>query len=167
MGAIPKGVCKQAKSSELLGELEQDLRDLEIDGKKVVTEVWRATDLMPGPKRLALPDLVFETVPDLRVVLGSGDILHARLPAGFPDHGLNGIAIMAGPSIASENQRASWSITDLGPTILHLLGQPLYREFSGSHHGEILHNPRPPKAILMEQDPNPAQPIPSGRRQFP
>ena len=153
IGRNAQGCVQPSQVPELLGKLEQDLRDLEIDGKKVVTQVWRATELMPGSKRLALPDLVFETVPDLRVVLGSGDILHARLPAGFPDHGLNGIAIMAGPSIAGQNQRASWSITDLGPTILHLLGQPLYREFSGSHHGEILHNPRPPKVIPMDQDP--------------
>lgn len=147
------GVVDPKQVSELLEALEKDLRSLSIDGQPVVAQVWRASKLMPGPHRRALPDLVFETVPDLRVILGSGDILHSRLPAGFPDHALEGIAVIAGPSIAMESQRARWSITDLGPTILHLLEQPLYTEFNGSFHGEILRTARKPKMISKSLDP--------------
>lgn len=149
-----KDGCVEAEQAEaVLSQLEEDLAALEIHGQRVVTKIWRASSLMPGPHRRALPDLVFETVPDLRVVLGAGDILHSTIPGGFPDHALAGIAVLGGPSIQRKSDRSAWSISDLAPTILHLLEQPLYTEFTGVCHGEILLETRAPLFISKDQDP--------------
>lgn len=149
----PSGLVSEAEREATLAELEAALRALEVDGESVVREVWRGEELMPGPHRRALPDLVFETVPDLRVVVGDSARLVTPSPRPFPDHAFEGIAVLAGPSVRPAPSRGRWQIDDVTPTVLHLLEQPLHAEMTGSAHAEVLARPRASVRVPRAEDP--------------
>ena len=148
-----EGLVPEAEREATLDALEAQLRALTLDGEPAVVAVWRGEELMPGPHRRALPDLVFETVPDLRVLVGDGERLVTPTPRPFPDHAFEGIAVVAGPSVKPAPSRGRWQIDDVAPTVLHLLEQPLHAEMTGSAHAEVLAIPRASVRIPRAEDP--------------
>ena len=78
-----------------------------------------------------LPDLLFETHPSVAVRPTPNPVAYAELNGVFPDHAREGILVCAGPSFAPETERGRADIADLAPTVLHLLGLPVYDEMSG------------------------------------
>lgn len=153
VGREPEGLVETDLQGQVLEELGARLLELRVDGEPLIEEVWTSDHLMPGPARAALPDLVLRTRPEVRVVVGSGERVLTASPRPFPDHAFEGIAIMAGPSIRPAPSRGRWNIADVTPTVLHLLGQPLHTEMSGSSHGEILATPRRVQVVPRAKDP--------------
>jgi predicted AlkP superfamily phosphohydrolase/phosphomutase len=57
-GKFPCGTVDQAESEELLSQLENLFRSLEIDSRKVIRDVYRKEQLYSGPYLEIAPDLV-------------------------------------------------------------------------------------------------------------
>ena len=64
----------------------------------------------------------------------------------------NGDALSVLDLVTGE-ERARWSVFDLAPTALHLMGHSIYEEMSGEAHPELLANPRPVQRIPRASDP--------------
>jgi predicted AlkP superfamily phosphohydrolase/phosphomutase len=153
-GREGEGAVDPEGAAALLDELEERLRALEMPGsdEPLVVEVWRARELYPGPFAAALlPDLLFETHPDVAVRPVPHATWFERLQGTFPDHAREGIWVAAGPSIAPRAGRGRAEIADLAPTALHLLGLPVYAEMQGRVLTEQLAAPGEPRAISGEE----------------
>lgn len=153
-GREPRGVVQPDEKEALLDELEAALLALRADERRVVTRVWRGAELYPGPANAVVPDLIFETTPDREVVANDREPTFLRRDAPRPDHTLDGILVAAGPDVApSAAGRPRWSILDLAPTALALLGEPAYVEMDGTTRAELLRAARAPGRIREADDP--------------
>jgi predicted AlkP superfamily phosphohydrolase/phosphomutase len=155
-GREPKGALAPDRVDATLGEIAAKLRALRLPGgdRPLVTRTWRGSELYPGPYAASLPDLLFELDPSVAARPGPAPVYygeHERHP--FPDHGLDGIWIAAGPSFAQRPGRGEVAIFDLAPTALALLGLPVYREMSGRARTELLAAPAAPATIAEADDP--------------
>ena len=70
----------------------------------------------------------------------------------------DGILVASGPDIAPSAERGRWSILDLAPTALTLLGEPAYVEMDGIARTEILRVKRGAVLIREEDDPTHREP---------
>jgi len=105
--------------------------------------VWRADALLPGTARAALPDLVFETRPEVQVFAERGSELEGRYEPTVADHDLYGIFAAAGPAFTPGATAEPLTLLDLAPLALHLLAQPVPHEMRG----------RVPLELLLEATP--------------
>ena len=124
-GREPQGVVAADEAPALLDEIEARLSELKLpDGQTpLVSHVWRARDLYPGPQADVLPDLLFEVDPRVKVVATPGPKSLVELPGPpLPDHARDGVLVAAGPSFARRSERGRAAIFDLAPNALHLLG---------------------------------------------
>ena len=154
-GREHEGVVAPEDASRVLDEIEAALRTLtDGNGRALVTNVWRGADLYPGPHVDVVPDLLFETLEDCQVF---ADPEEPQLlgPYGelVPDHDRNGILVAAGPSIRSSPERGDARLVDVAPTVLHLLGQPVYAEMEGRVLEDWLALERPVRTLAEADDP--------------
>jgi predicted AlkP superfamily phosphohydrolase/phosphomutase len=97
-----------------------------------VVRVWRGAELLPGPERAALPDLLFETEPHVQVFAERGTELAGAYDPSVADHDLLGIFVAAGPSFARGAELGLLALADVAPLALHVLGQPVPQEMDGT-----------------------------------
>ena len=152
-GREPRGVVPAGEVEALLDELERELRAARAADRAVVLRTWRGAELYPGPQTAAVPDLIFETLPDHEVVASDHQPAFVRRERPLPDHTLDGILVAAGPSIAPSPERPTWSILDLAPIVLHLFDEPAYAEMTGRARPELLRGERPVRRIREADDP--------------
>jgi predicted AlkP superfamily phosphohydrolase/phosphomutase len=112
------------------------------DGRRMVDRVIRATDLPAGPYA--------DDGPDLHVILDQyryvscplfatdGHVLSEQIRGDSGSHRLHGVLIAAGPHIRQGVQPQNARITDLAPTMLHLLGCAVPEDMDGRLLTEIL-----------------------------
>jgi hypothetical protein len=105
-----------------------------------------------------VPDLMFETDPEVAVrPVPHGERFEAHEPR-FPDHRRDGILVAAGPGLAAVAERGRASILDVGPTALHLMGHSVYRDLEGRVLTELLSEPGPVSVISESlETPRPAE----------
>jgi len=154
-GREPLGSVPGDAAGALLDELEAALRAETLPGTDtpLVANVWRAAELYPGPfARGLLPDLLYETHPDVAVRPVPNPTWFAALGGTFPDHARDGIWVAAGPSFAARAERGQVDVADLAPTALQLLGLPVHAEMLGVARSEQLADPRPPRAVSGVED---------------
>jgi predicted AlkP superfamily phosphohydrolase/phosphomutase len=113
----------------------------------LVKSVWRADELLPGPERAALPDVVFATLPDVQVFAEPGSAVAGEYDPPVPDHDLHGIFVAAGPSLARTVLARPLRLADVAPLALHLLGLPVPVEMDGQVPGALLAGGRPPERV--------------------
>jgi predicted AlkP superfamily phosphohydrolase/phosphomutase len=132
-GREPQGVVAPSAADALLQEITERLLAARVpgDGGRLVTRVWRAGQLYPGPFEHNLPDLLFEVDPSVAVRPVPNERWFANASRPFPDHARDGIWVAAGPSMPPARERARYDIFDLAPTALHLLGLPVHQEMTG------------------------------------
>ena len=135
-GREPEGSVREPEA--VLARLEQRLR-----AHPSVVNVWRAEELLPGPARAALPDLVFETRPEVQVFAERGSELEGRYEPTVADHDLLGIFVAAGPAFTPGAQAEPLTLLDLAPLALHLLAQPVPHEMRGRVPLELLREATP------------------------
>jgi predicted AlkP superfamily phosphohydrolase/phosphomutase len=153
-GREPAGVVTAAERATLLDDLTARLLAYAPVGTPLVKAVWRGAELYPGPYQDRLvPDLVFETTADHRVVASVDPRVLSSTPAPFPDHARAGVLVAAGPDIARASERATWSVLDVAPTALHLLEQPVHLEVQGRVRAQLLAVPRPVRRVAIARDP--------------
>ncbi len=154
-GREPQGAVAPQAADALLAEIEARLAALRFPGTELplVRRVLRGDAEHPGPQRAVVPDLLFETRADVKVVVHPGDRVFLESPRIQPDHAREGILVMCGPAIASRPARADASILDIAPTALHLLQQPVYTEMDGAVRTDLLADEAAPRRISEADDP--------------
>ncbi|MFT7679587.1 MAG: putative AlkP superfamily phosphohydrolase/phosphomutase, partial [Planctomycetota bacterium] len=150
-GREPEGSVSAEQREAVLASIEERLRAYAPEGKPLIHEVWRGEELYPGGAH-AVPDLIFEVREDHLVTAVEGAALLSRFRAPRPDHDRQGILIAAGPRIAHAADRGQWSIEDITPTALHLMGLSVHEEMSGSVRTELCLDERPVQLVPRSAD---------------
>ncbi len=131
-----------------------------VTGQAVVAHAWRREEVYQGPYVSEAPDIVVEFAldhdysyavqgsggrPGLSVrVLGRREYLGAKGPGMNGTHRPEGVLLLAGPGIRSSIHLSRAHITDVAPTILHLLGLPVPSYMDGRVLTEALRPPPSP-----------------------
>ena len=154
-GREPAGVLTREEVPSALDELTARLGEIELPaGVPVVRRVYRGADLYPGPLQDArVPDLIVEFNPAWRVYT---DIFGPPMSVGtqpFPDHALDGILVIAGPSIDGASERPRAQLTDVAPMLYHLMGEPIPARLEGDPNPSIERRPRPVRRLTADQEP--------------
>jgi len=143
VGREPQGIVRIEDADDVLSQIETRLR-----ANPWVVRTFRASELLPGPERAALPDLLFETKPDVMTFAERGAPVSGDYPSPLPDHDLLGIFVGAGPSFErDEKPDEPVRMTDVAPTALYLLRQPVLREMKGRVLAELLRETRPVETV--------------------
>ncbi len=144
-GREPDGTVAPAEVEGVLARLTARLA-----AHPWVTRVWRAEDLLPGPERAALPDLLFELRPEVQAFAERGSAPQGDYEPEVADHDLLGIFAAAGPAFVPRGKLAQGrrlTLLDVAPLALHLLGQPVPDEMRGAVPLELLADPRPVERV--------------------
>lgn len=118
----------------LLRKLSQELLAIRDDkGERVVNNVFTKKELYSGEHIDNMPDMVVESNMSVFTVL---------LPDMFPEinsytHTMDGIFLVFGKGTKKNTKLANVKIYDITPTILHILGFPIPRDFDGRVLTEI------------------------------
>ena len=115
--------------------------------------VHRGAALYPGEFAGRLPDLIFELDPSIAARSEPARSPYGEHAGPYPDHSLEGIWITSGPHFARSVERGRVSVFDLAPTVLALLGLPVYTEMSGKVRSELFLEALPPRFIEERDDP--------------
>ncbi|HVS18693.1 MAG TPA: alkaline phosphatase family protein [Planctomycetota bacterium] len=159
-GREPEGSLAPDQAEATLVELERRLAELRVPGtdRPLVVRTWRREELYPGPFVDLVPDLMFETDPEVAVRPVPHDARFEAHEPRFPDHRRDGILIAAGPGLAAVAERGRASILDVGPTALHLMGHAVYRELEGRVLTDLLTTPDPVRTLDASQEaPRPSE----------
>jgi predicted AlkP superfamily phosphohydrolase/phosphomutase len=137
-GREPAGAVDPADYDRVRDDIVARLADLQDPetGKRVVDNVYRREEVYHGPRLDRAPDVVFlprnlEYFGFGEYEFGSNQTIEPVARGISGTHRMNGVLLLAGNPV-----QAGWSIqgaeiTDLAPTILHLLGVPVPAEMDG------------------------------------
>lgn len=137
-GREPAGIVSRDEADGVLVRIEA-----ELFAQPGIAEVWRAEELLPGPRREALPEIVFSTRPEVQVFAERGNALAGEYAAPVADHDLLGIFVAAGPHFAHVVEARGveargLTLLDIAPLALHVLGEPVPLEMRGRVPLELL-----------------------------
>jgi len=97
-------------------------------GEPIIENAWRREELYQGPHVDLAPDIIIRTVRDDVVPLrefNRGRLFAEHRVGQMAVHKRRGIFLAAGPELRQATQVPDLHITDMTPTILHLLGLPV------------------------------------------
>ncbi len=153
-GREAAGPLAREGAAEAIEELTARLGTLELPaGVPLVRGVHRGADLYPGPLQDArVPDLIVEFDPAWRVYT---DLFGPPISVGtppFPDHALDGVLVIAGPSIKGDSERSRAQLTDVAPMLYHLMGEPIPARLEGDPSPSIERTPRTVRRLTAEEE---------------
>lgn len=147
-GREPRGTVERgAEYERVRDELIQDLRELKLpNGEPLIEQIWKKEEIYHGAHLDDAPDILFfpknlETIAFGDFEFGSNKILEPSYGVSS-SHRMNGILIASGPNIAPVSSIQSPNLTDLAPTILHLLNLPIPRDMDGRVLSEMFSETR-------------------------
>jgi len=142
-GREPQGIVSPEERGAAAAELIDRLLAARLPGsdQPVFVRAWRMEELYPGPAAADLPEILLEA--DRRFLCRPYYVrpTAAKLPVPFPEHERTGVLLAAGPSIRRGGRREQASILDVTPTLLQLLGVPVWREMDGKVIGSLFREP--------------------------
>ncbi len=150
-GREPQGTVDPRTREEALVRIEKRLLEYAPAGTPLVEEVWRGNQLYPGGAP-AVPDLIFRVREDHLVTANDGAAVLSKFRAPRPDHDRSGVLLAAGPNIAAESRRRRFSILDVTPTALHLMGLAVHGEMRGTVRTELAKVARPVVRVPRSDD---------------
>ncbi len=171
-GREPNGVVEPGRELEHLREATcACLRALKdpTDGQPIIEDIWPGESLYNGAPPDDVPDLV-ATTRDFGYI--SRDIVtggtraflteEAKRSVGWRHeqggiHRMNGIFIAYGHGIERGGKIDGADLTDLAPTILHLLGVPVPRPMDGDVLHDALDGEAAGETVFADEDPPPQQ----------
>jgi predicted AlkP superfamily phosphohydrolase/phosphomutase len=155
-GRQPLGCVAAADVRPLLDDLKAGLLAIPHPetGAALVERVYERDELYSGPHAHLAPDLTV-VLRDWRYrTIGLHDFTTHRLiaPAFGPtgDHRMEGVLVACGPPFRAGSAPRGANLTDLAPTILHVLGVPIPADMEGRVLTEILD---PAGAVAPESTP--------------
>lgn len=148
-GREPQGIVEPgAEYERVRDEVMRDLRELKLpDGSPLIEHIWKKEEVYRGAHLDDAPDILFfpknlETIAFGDFEFGSNKILEPSYGVSS-SHRMNGIFIAAGEGIHPNHPiTQSPNLTDLAPTILHLLDLPVPPDMDGRVISEMLTEPR-------------------------
>jgi len=126
-------------------ELLRDLQGLTHPetGEKLIESVETKETIYTGKYTEAAPDLVFTPTDEAFSVRGDFADRWVHEPTGYVgDHDQRGVCILAGSDINTGT--ADLEITDIGPTLLHLLKCPVLERMDGTVRTDLFASGREP-----------------------
>jgi len=154
-GREPQGIVAPEEVDAVLAEVSERLAELRFEGEgpPLVRRTIRGDTEYPGPERHVVPDLLIELREDVNAVVFRQPAVFSNNARRRSDHARDGILVLSGPSVAPRTGRGDASIMDIAPTVLHLLGQPIYSEMDGIARTEYLVDATPPRVVSEAEDP--------------
>lgn len=145
MGREPAGIVAPGDAEAVMAEVEQKLRSFTLPqrGEPIIRNVWRVKELYSGPANANFPDLVFEAEDQIMCKPFLLSPVIYPMQKKWPEHRRTGILLAAGPHIARQAVRGTAAVEDVAPTVLHLLGLPVFAGMDGRVIDEILAEPGP------------------------
>jgi predicted AlkP superfamily phosphohydrolase/phosphomutase len=130
------GCVPEEEFDEVRDEIIEKLKELEDPetGEKVVEDIWRKEEIYREFAERA-PDILFYT-KDMKYKVKHdlhGKIFDEAVPVGA--HGLNGVILGRGPDI--REGEVDMHLTDVAPTLLHLMGEDIPEDMDGEVREEI------------------------------
>ncbi len=136
----PGGHLDSLGQATLRAKLEATLsaaRD-PADNAAPIEEVFRKEQVFVGPLREKGPDLTALASYGWYLHWGDGDTTAVSRPAFGPPsialsgwHRMNGIFLLSGPQARAGKIETPYSLLDVAPTCLHLLGHPVAEDLEG------------------------------------
>jgi len=140
-GREPLGIVELDREyAELREQVKQSLCALvdPEDGLPVVSQVMLQEDIFHGPCShqgadlvVVMRDLSYITRHGYEFAAGPGLIFTRPSTFESGSHRIDGLLLIAGPDFQTRGELPTYSILDLAPTILHLLGLPVDRNMDG------------------------------------
>ena len=133
-GVVEPGADYEARRDEIMDRLRK-LREPGTD-TPLIGRIWRREELYEGPALEDAPDILFLPRDMKWKALGTMDFVSNRfvLPSYSQsgDHRMDGVVVMAGPAIKPGTELEGAQITDVAPTLMHLLGHPVPNAMDGN-----------------------------------
>lgn len=147
----PEGSVSEEEYDELRDEIIEKLRELEDPetGEKVVDRVWKKEEIYREELADRAPDIMFYP-KDMAYKVNDGfhgKVFDESVPNG--SHGLNGVVLGRGPDI-KEGAEVDLHLTDMAPTLLHLIGEGVPEDMDGEVRKEIFKEGSEPKNREVE-----------------
>ncbi len=145
-GREPRGRVEPADFDAVCDELARELRALVHDetGRPVVSEVLRTDRWCHGPHLSNLPDLTVRWTGDfpVRAVRSPrvGTLSNHAIPYRSGEHRDPGFLLATGARIRADVGGVC-DVTDVAPTLLHLLGEPVDDDLDGRILQELWEGP--------------------------
>ncbi|MCZ7355383.1 MAG: alkaline phosphatase family protein [Candidatus Methanoperedens sp.] len=128
-GREPQGIVKE--------EDYEKLRDEIIDGlEKISVKAYRREEVYSGKYLNLAPDIILDTDDNINSITSKVGYGSEFVEWHGGSHRLNGTFIVRGPDI-KENFEINAKITDVAPTILHMLSMPVPKDMDGRILKEI------------------------------
>jgi len=132
----PEGQVSETEFEEIRDKIIEELEQLEDpeNGEKVIGKIWRKEDIYRDFADRA-PDILFYT-KDMAYKVNDGfhgKVFDESVPNG--SHGLNGVILGKGPDIAKGE--FDMHLTDVAPTLLHLMGEEVPEDMDGEVRKEV------------------------------
>ncbi len=130
-GIVEPGTQIEALRDEI-AEALLELRDPDTDAK-VIKNVFRREDIYHGGLLETMPDLVVEPTDGYMIATAfRGEKLVEPVPRFMTGtHRMHGILMLRGEPFPENTQIENAQITDVAPTILHLMGVPIPSDMDG------------------------------------
>lgn len=132
-GCVEPGDEYEMVREEIMHRLMQ-WRD-DTTGQPVVEQVYRREELHQGPYVERMPDVIFMARDEAYVGFGGHEFGNNALMRSSPlfnaHHRMDGMVALYGSAIRRGTRLDTYSIVDLAPTILYLLGYPIPADMDG------------------------------------
>ncbi len=143
-GREPNGLVAPGEEyNRLCDTIIQEFRALEIPetGKKAVADVFKVRDRCQGENVDELPDIIviwqadafIESLRSPKIGTVSGEFLDERSGA----HRAYGFLLACGPTIRSGEVIKEGNTLDIVPTLFHMFGEPISKDWDGKVLGDI------------------------------
>ncbi len=156
-GREPQGIVEPgAEYERVRDDVINTLRELKLrpersgaeskDGAPLIEHIWKKEEIYHGAHLADAPDILFlprnlETIAFGDFEFGSNKVIEKSFGVSS-SHRMNGIFVASGAGIKHAGQFHGAQITDLAPTILHLMGMPVPTDMDGRVLTEALADSR-------------------------
>jgi predicted AlkP superfamily phosphohydrolase/phosphomutase len=140
LGTVSPGAEYEAVRDDLIKRLRA-IAD-PATGKPLIGEVFKREELFHGRHVESAPDVCFLPADMRFISIGDMDFTSNRFVVDAfgisGGHRMHGVLVANGPAIRRGTSAPSAHITDLTPTMLHLMGQPVVDDMDGRVLEEIV-----------------------------